>query len=310
MKKFFTYVYKLLVLVSLIGGAISLYAYITEKSDYQLVFTIEQQNRIIENDTGLDDLKLIYNGIEVKSLYGTEITLTNTGNKAIAKDFIFKPITIGLQPTNVLVNIIPNLHVLRSGNSFTLTINLLNPGEQIDFYLLTTKKPTFSLKYKIREIPEIQVWNKIKDPPIEKKFSNINWLWFVLIITSFFLTIDAIFLIKEDPKLSRLFSFIRGIKDNKIFEKTKTIEQLSQLYGDYSRSLPFVFMDKDRLIQIVSEKIDSIDPTSARDRYILYKVIIDHVRHGNLYSLRSSNIVVGPILFILALIKIIWSLAL
>ncbi len=308
MKKFFTYIYQLLVFASVIGGAFSLYTYFTEKSDYELVFTIDEQNHIIENNTGLDDLKIIYKDIEVKSLYGTKITLTNTGNKAIAKDLIFDPIIICLQPTNILVNVKTKLDILRSKNSFTLNIELLNPGEQIDFYLLTTKKAAFSLKYKIREIPKIKVWNKIENPPIEKKFFDINWFWFVFIITSLFLTLDAMFLLKEDQKLERLLSFIRNITNDVSFEKTKTIEKLSQLYGEYSDSLPFVFVDKNYLIKIISEKIDSLDTRTEKDRYILYKFVIDHVQHANMYYLRGTNIFVGPMMFFVALIGIVWNL--
>lgn len=308
MKKFFTRIYQLLVFTSVIGGAFSLYTYLTEKSDFELVFAIEEQNQIIENNTGLDDLKIIYKDTEVKSLYGTKITLTNTGTKAIAKDLIFDPITINLQPTNILVNVKTKQHILRSGNSFALNIELLNPDEQIDFYLLTTEKAAFSLKYKIREIPKIKIWNKIENPPIEKKFFDISWFWFIFLITSFFLTLDAMFLLKGDQKLGHLLSFIENIKNDIGFDKTKTIEKLSQLYGEYSDSLLFVFVDKKFLIKIVSEKIDSLDTTTEKDRYILYKFVIDYVQHANMYYLRGQNILIGPIMFFVALVGIIWSL--
>jgi hypothetical protein len=296
------------VFLSVVGGAISFYAYITEKPDYGLMFAIDEQSQIIENKNGVDDLKIIYKDIEVKSLFGTKVIITNIGEKAIAKDLIFTPLKISVQSSNSLINVNTKHPIKSIKNEITVDIDLLNPNEHIEFYILTTELPIFSLSYKIREITEILIWNKLTDPPLDKKFFDINWLWFLFLITSIMGTIDAIFLIKEDRKLSEIFGFISDIQFDKNFNKEQMIDKLSFLYNEYSNSLPFMFLDADFLIKEVSNKIDSIDTSSERELYQLYEFTTKLVRHGNLYDMRTMNMFAGPLIFIGSFLGIIFNL--
>jgi len=308
MKKFLTYIYKALVFLSVVAGVISFYGFITEKSDFELIFAIDEQNQIIENNTGLDNLKIVYKNVEVDSLFGTKIILKNNGEKAISKDFMFKPLKVFIQPDNSFLNINTAHSITSSEQEFTVNIDLLNPDESIEFYILTTKKPILKLDYKIREISEIIIWNKLTDPPLNKKFFDINWLWFLLLITSLLATIDAIFLVKEDKKLGDVFSLIKNIQFDKEFDKQTTIDELATQYSEYSDSLPFTFIDTNFLIEEVSNKIDSLDTSNELDRHTLYKFTNSLVRHGNLYDLRSINIFAGPVIFLGSFLGILYNL--
>ncbi len=308
MKKFLTYIYKSLVFLSVVAGVISFYGFITEKSDFELIFAIDEQSQIVENNSGLDDLKIVYKNVEVESLFGTKIILTNNGEKAISKDFMFKPLKVSIQPDNVFLNINTSHSITSGEQEFTVNIDLLNPNESIEFYILTTKKPILKLDYKIREVSEIVIWNKLTDPPLDQKFFDINWLWFLFLITSLLATIDAIFLVKEDKKLGHIFSLIKNIQFDEEFDKKTMLDEFTTQYSEYSDSLPFTFIDTDFLIKEVSNKIDSLDTSNELDRHILYKFTNSLVRHGNLYDLRSINIVVGPIIFLGSFLGILYNL--
>ena len=72
---------------------------------------LTEQNKVIENNTGLADLKIIYKNSVVDSLYSTKLLLKNSGKKAITKDFVFEPFIAKIQ---------------RSKRNFTIEVKLLN----------------------------------------------------------------------------------------------------------------------------------------------------------------------------------------
>ena len=181
---------------------------------------------------------------------------------------------------------------------------MLNPGEEISFLLLTNKDPKFNFSYKIKEIKNISFIDYVNNPPAKDRLYSVNIFWFILLLTSIFIVLDAVFLLKEDIKLSGIFALIKSIPGDSNFDKQSTLEELSFLYGAYVDALPFVFTSKERLIKSMSSKMDSLDTTNERDRYILYQHAINLVRHGNLYSMRSIGIITGPILLIICVIGI------
>lgn len=301
MKKLLTFIYQLLVFLSVIAGAISLYIFVMDDKEFDLTFSIEERSKIIEKNTPLSELKVLYRDIEVPSLFGTSIQITNTGKKAITKDFVFDPIEVILQQENLLVNVSSNIPTSSTKNSFKIDFDLINPGESLHFYMLTTIDPVFDINYKIREIREIKQWDKLKDPPLNERMLEVSVFWPLLFITAFMMLIDSIFLIKEDVKLERLFLMIKGIQHDLSFDKDQVLNKLDALYADYSSSLPFVFISKDLLISEVSKKIDELDTSKERDLYILYKFTNALVRNGNLYNIRSTNIFTAPILLLASL---------
>jgi hypothetical protein len=311
MKKFFGLFYNLLVLLSVIAGIVSLYSFITDKNDYSLLFVIENESKIIENNTNLADLKVIYKDIQVKSLYGTKIKIINNGKKAITSDFVFQPITINIEKNNTIINVVSSALSNLDKNSFHVDFDLLNPNTSIDMYILTISQPTFNLKYKIKEITEIQQWNKIEDPPLNEKALGTGTIsFFILLIFSILVTIDALLLIKGDVVFGQILRLVKDIQTDTNFNKEKTLQKLFTLYEEYNNITPFLLIEKNFLISEVSKKIEQLDTSKERDRYILYKFTIQLVRKGNLYNIRSSYIVIGPIIFIIACIGIILNLAL
>lgn len=311
MKKFFGLFYNFLVFLSVIAGIVSLYSFITDKNDYSLLFVIENESKIIENNTNLADLKVIYKDIQVKSLYGTKIKIINNGKKAITSDFVFQPITINTEKNNTIINVVSSALSNLDKNSFHVDFDLLNPNTSIDMYILTISQPTFNLKYKIKEITEIQQWNKIEDPPLNEKALGTGTIsFFILLIFSILVTIDALLLIKGDVVFGQILRLVKDIQTDTNFNKEKTLQKLSTLYEKYNNITPFLLIEKNFLISEVSKKIEQLDTSKERDRYILYKFTNQLVRNGNLYNIRSSYIFIGPIIFIIACIGIILNLAL
>ncbi len=302
MRKLLTFIYKLLVVLSVIGGAISLYNFVMEGEEFELTFSIEERSKIIEKSTPLTDLKVLYQDIEVPSLFWTYFQITNTGNKAITKEFVFDKIEVLVQEGNLIVNVSSDASTSSTNKSLKINFDLINPGESLRFHMLTTIEPIFTLRYKIREIKEIKQWDKLENPPLNKRIFEVSVFWALLFVTAFMMLIDSIFLIKEDVKLGRLFSMIKGIQYDKSFDKDQALNELGELYAVYSTSLPFVFVSKDLLLSEVSKKIEELDTTKERDLYILYKFTNALVRNGNLYNIRSTNIFTAPLLLLASIV--------
>ena len=305
MSRALTTLYQILVLLSVIATLYHSYKYVTDEKEYDLALYLTEQNKVIENNTGLADLKIIYKNSVVDSLYSTKLLLKNSGKKAITKDFVFEPFIVKIQdPNSILLLRSDSQSVKFKNNVITIEFDLLNPGEEISFLLLTSKDPKFNFWYKIKEIKNINFIDYVNNPPAKDRLYSVNIFWFILLLTSIFISLDAVFLLKEDIKLAEIFALIRAIPGDSNFDKQSTLEALSCLYGAYVDALPFVFTSKERLIKSMSSKMDSLDTTNERDRYILYQHAINLVRHGNLYSTRSIGIIAGPILLIICVISI------
>ena len=309
MSKFFKKTYQGIVFISVIGTIFTIFDTFFKKNDYNLTIFLNEQYQIIENNTGLSDLYFLYKDIKVTSLYGTKITLNNTGQKAITNDFIFDKLKVHINnnATIYYVNINQKTKNIKD-NFFEIKFDLLNPKDKLTVWIITDKKPDLNFSYKIREIKDIEFINLIKNPPLENRILNISIWWYLIMMYAILITLDSLWLILGDDKLTPLLSRIKKIQYDKQFNREKTINDLTKLYQAYEDKLPYILIKKNEFIDNVSTKIDALDTKDSQDLFKLYKYVNSIAMHGNLYSMRGSLIIFGPILFFISLIGIIFSI--
>jgi hypothetical protein len=122
-----------IIVLSTIGGVAGLYQQVSSGSDYSLTLHLKSADKIIENRSGMSDLRVSFNDKEITSLYLTKLQLKNTGKRAFTKDYIFEPLTIAsTTPTRLLrADCSNNLQFIKDA-SVSLRWDLFNPTEVID----------------------------------------------------------------------------------------------------------------------------------------------------------------------------------
>ncbi|KFN38481.1 MAG: hypothetical protein JU82_11680 [Sulfuricurvum sp. MLSB] len=303
------YVYSFLALIAVIGGVWAFYDQLVAVDDYGLTLTLKSKEKLIENNHQTPGLTMLYNGVEVNSLFITKIQLKNTGKRALTKDFIYEPVKITLGKSNKILQInTKNLFITHSINSITFKWNLFNPNEIIEIVVFSTQPVTINMNHKIKEITTIAYIDEIINPPTEQKLKAISIFWFLLMVIAILLTLDAVSLIKNDKKLGKIFVFLRSLPDRNSIQKEAFLSELLNLYQDYYRSVPILFVKPDELIKLVSENITQSEIITGHELYKAKQEGINYVRHLNLYSIRTINIMGGPLLFIFSFIRILLAL--
>lgn len=308
-KKIFKHIYLVISVFATIGGAFSFYQLSTSVEDFNLSLYLKSSDLVIKNKRKIQGLKVIYNGNDVKSLYASRIELKNTGKRALTKDYIFKPLVVNLGKNNPILHISSNSKMVTyNGGCLTYKWDLLNPDEIISTLVFTEKPVHISTKFKLKEISKIEYINEIQSPPIDKKLHSINIIWLVFIVVSLLMTIDAILLIKQDKKLQVVFDLTKMLKRIESIERREFLDKLLRAYSDYYSSVPFLFVTPSNLIDRVTNVLNGNEIITGRLLEVVRQETINYVRFANLYTTRSYNLIIGPLLFGVCFIRVLWIL--
>lgn len=300
------YIYSFLGLIAIIGGVWAFYDQLVSIDDYSLTLTLKSKEKLIENNHHTPGLTMSYNGVEVDSLYLTKIQLKNTGKRALTKDFIYQPVQISVGGSNQILQInTKNSLLTHTKNSITFKWNLFNPTEAMEVLIFSTQPVKLNINQKIKEISSINFVEEIENPSIAQRFESINILWYLIMIFALIITIDALLLIRNDMKLVRIFNFLTSLPTLKSIKREDFLSELSNLYQDYYNSTPLLFIKPDELIKLISENITQSKNITDDELIKAEDEGFNYVRYANLYSIRSNNIIAGPLLFILSFIGIL-----
>lgn len=304
-RKILKHTWASIVVFSTIGGAISFLHYFFSKPDYSLTIFLKTTEELVQPQH-TSGLRILYNGKEINSLYVTKIIIQNTGRLALTKNFIYKPLSISIGKDNKLIKIkqTGSGESYAQGGKLHFTWNLLNPSDSARIFIYSTNKPDIKESYKIKEIKKVSIVNEIKNPLIEKRVTGIGVFWLVLLLFSILITIDSLLLILGDVKLQKIFNYTKQASNLKSVNRKEYLDTIQTLYSDYHQSVPLLFISVEELPKLISEKIPSTDILAGKDLHLLCQETINYVRHANLYSIRSINIAVGPILFGFCLIRV------
>ncbi|MCY0855749.1 hypothetical protein [Cupriavidus sp. D39] len=298
-------VWYFVVIISTIGGVAGLYQQISSSSDYGLTLFLKSADKIIENKSGVSDIRVYFNDKETTSLYLTKIQLKNTGKRAFTKDYIFEPITIAsTTPTKLLRADCSNNLQSFTDASFTLRWNLFNPTEAIDCSVFSTEPLTIRLSNKIKEVAKVEFVDQIANPPAEQRVKTLNIWWLVLIAFSVLVTWDAALLVKADSKCSRVLGLIKSLPETESVNKEVFLDELRKLYEDYYQSAK-LFVTPDQLADHVSSQLQPGDAITGRYLQVARDAAIEYVMNANLYNIRAYGIFYGPALFVVSAILVV-----
>jgi len=288
-----------LVVLATIGGAFAFVQQLLASSDYRLTIFVKSQEKIIENKTGISALAVSFEGRRVEQLFATKISVTNTGKRALTKDFVYQPITIETVPPANILQVSPQHPDMRhTKNTITTGFDLLNPNESIDVLIYSDQPIKIQVSGKIREIPKIELADEVANPPAGVRLSTDGVGWLAGALVFLLLTIDAFFVVRSDPELGAVFSLLKSLPESGSIDKAQFLGELKRLYEIYYRSGPILFVTPDQLIESVSAKLSaSSSIIEGRDIERVRVEAINHARFANLYSLRSGAIFFGPVVF-------------
>lgn len=303
------YIYTLLIFIGVIGGVWSFYTGLVSPDDYSLTLYLKNKEKLIENNHSTTGLTMAYNGRQINSLYLTRLELKNTGKRALTKDFIYEPIQISIGDKNTILKIDPsNKFLSQTNNIITIKWDLLNPDQNINILIFSTQPIKLNIHQKIKEITEINFIDEIKNPPFSNRFKSINILWFLLMVFALIITIDGLFLMKNDPKLGKVLAFLKSLPTLKSIQKEDYFAELTTLYEDYYNSAPLLFVKPNELKKLISANITPLESIADFELVRAKQEGINYVSHANLYNIRILSIFLGPIIFIICFLAILLSL--
>jgi hypothetical protein len=139
---------------------------------------IQKHYVLIENNSGVDDLKVTLGNREIKKLVATEVSLQNTGRHSIPKEDVLQPVTVTVSAPIVGIKVrdlYPNNMVYgvqqRGEKSFSLVFDVLNRGEYISLTILTDGEPSapITAAARMKNISMLEVTDLDRHPPFIKR---------------------------------------------------------------------------------------------------------------------------------------------
>ena len=306
--KFIKHLWAAISITATIGGAIATYQLAASTEDYSLTLYKNNEEKLIERNKTIEGLSVTFQGKQIDSLYRSQITLSNTGKKAITQDFIFQALTISTKNNSTIIEAKSEQDGAKvSENKITLQWALLNPGERIKTTIISTGPIEAQLAYRIKEVPNIKYIDELKNPPAPERIKALSIVWLVAALLSIAITLDAISLIRRDSKLQSIFD----LPKNTIAGATKLADFLNALFGlykEYYEATPRLIITPNEFIKKITESVPASEYMSEGDIRLAQNSIITYAGHANLYNIRSVGIFLGPLLFGFCIVRVIAAL--
>ncbi|MEM5389438.1 hypothetical protein VSR68_38650 [Paraburkholderia phymatum] len=291
-------VWPAIVVISTIGGAIAFFQWTMERDEYAL------EVRVLSGE-----LQFTPNGKKANPAYLLKVLIKNSGRRGLPRDYIYKPVTILLEGPGSVVDVSssdPNTR--HDQHSVSFLWDLLNPNDTINTSVFYTAPDKIKVSGLIRDVEKINCINEVENPSAKVRILSIGLVWLLLLIYSMLATIDATFLVRHDVKLQRVFNMTRELDSTGPINKDEFVSRLGKLYEDYYNSVPVLFVKPKNFVSQVSDAWDSSVNEGGDYRKTVKDRIISDARYANLYSIRPSNIVVGPLLFGFCFIRLVIAL--
>lgn len=291
--------------ISTVGGAAATYQLVTSTDEYSLTLYKKNEEKLIERNKSINGLTVAFQGKQLDALYSTEIELGNTGRKALTRDFIFQSVTLTPSSYTEIVQIKPEQKEIKSsGNNVVFTWDLLNPGNKLRATILSTGPIDGKMTHQIREVPKIEYIDEVTTPPRSERLKAVYLAWLIAALTSIALTIDAIGLIRNDAKLQAVFDLPKSLIPGSS-KRADFLNKLLSLYKDYYVSTPRLLVTPKDFEARIVYSISESEIMSDGDIKLAQRETIDQAKHANLYSARSINIVTGPLLFGICVVRVV-----
>lgn len=233
--------------------------------------------------------------------YNTLILIKN-GSESINEDDFVAPVCITFSGS--ISKIIPfksevKNHFVIEKNTIKIKSELLNKNEEFKFIILSEVRPQIkNVQGRIKGIENIEYYDfELKPKPLNRLLN----FWFVLIIVSSFLLIDALLVIGKDKELSMLYNHIKLFPLDKK-NKKEYIARYVLLYNNYPLRIK---PDSEFMEQIINNLFLCFPSKSKKEIAFIKNMAILKTEWYTLYRLRTAFIVVSPIFLAFSIMALI-----
>lgn len=302
-------IWRFLIVMSTIGGAVQFLAFLLSRDPYSLTLALTKSTRLVSANHDVLHLKSFGGERKPSFLYVSDLNLANTGRKALTRRSEFKPLTVDIGSSNKILRLVSSRPsgVHYKGHTIYYDWHLLNPGETITATVYSRGPLDVHLAYRIKDVEHVRFVSYLKRPPVESRILRLGYLWAILLALSILITQDSVRLLVADIELGKVFRLARSLLSCSSVNKEEYLNSLFNVYTDYARVAPFLFVSPRRLIRLVSEAgPDQPEITEKRDLLRLDRATIRYVRYANWYDIRGKvNLLVGPILFGMCAVRLV-----
>lgn len=270
---------KLFVVLMAFIGYWQAYEFINETSD--LTIYLEESNKI-------------YNK------YESMISIKN-GSESIIEGDIVEPLTINL-----------NIHIdslTTSNNStkllfeiqdktITISFDLLNQNEKIDFRIYSKKRPKInSINFRIKNITSTDFYDyEIKKSPFNRIFN----FWLIISIVSIILFIDALLVVAKDKELQDIKNFVNNFPLTSSNRK-KFTKGYKKVYKSYKvRIKP----SHKFMTQIIKNLFRSFPIHTDTDKLFIKSMANFKTEFYIFYRFRTAFLIISPIALLASILAL------
>jgi hypothetical protein len=297
-------IWTLLALLATVGGVAGIF-YLPPFTgdDYALSLTLKSSEQIISGRNDVNGLTIIYNGQAVPSLHFSKFVLRNEGKRALMKEFVLSPVAVSAGAGNSILGVASTHKMLSfTKQGFTVNWELLNPGEEIDVLVYSTFPVSLSSSQRIREIAKLKYNDEVKNPPVRSRIDGPIIAIFAFAAIGLILALDGILLIRRDLHLQKLLDYVNGVPITGTTDPQLFLDDVSSLYSGYYQMAHFLFLPPDDFTEELSSAVGQTASLNGGSMVKACNAARALAMNRNLYNIRTSNLLMGPVLAIFCLL--------
>lgn len=161
---------------------------------YELSLFVHGRTLLIQNNQGIEGLRVMYLSREIDKLFSNEISIQNTGRRLIQKEDIVKPLVVTFGEAQIFGVALKEKQPSNLEYSFKqisetqlqFDFDLLNRGEKIVFNVLTGKSPErIEGSIRAKNLSKLNIRDYEAEPPLKDKIPT--HVFYVIGFALFFL---------------------------------------------------------------------------------------------------------------------------
>ncbi len=214
------YIYYLSPIIAIIAIGLTIYFYLKGRKIKKLKYEVTNSIILYQRASGIENIKIMYEGVSIKNAGLAKITIANAGNTIIEKDDVDENdvlrILIDKKSKILEYNIITSNNQsvnITKENDYTLLVNFnfLNPKDSFDVQLIHdgTIAESIVLRGKVKGINEFDIISRITIDASHKfilSYFNITGIYEIL-----FLIVFSIIIITERVDLLDKYSAVFSV---------------------------------------------------------------------------------------------------
>lgn len=197
----------------------------------EVSITAKQAATILQADGGIEKLKIMYDGKQIEALSKTTLLLKNSGRTPISKDDVISPVAVQFGGEILDASLVREspiglgASILRNEGSVAVLFSLLNPGDEIEFSVLSSGAiPKYTASARIKNIREISVVESKRQIDLRSKIGLVVYI--VGFLSAFFYFASVSLMIDVGKKRSFVKRFVAGESDLRIGVESSALRNL------------------------------------------------------------------------------------